>query len=89
MDEKEEVEEGKEEKQYKNKVVFLHKSRAGEHLYAFDNNGAFEKAIEGSIIVNISDIEALLSGKFQSAKVSIMPKDTKKENEWSKEQTKD
>lgn len=70
-----------EEKQYKNKVVFLHKSKAGNHLYAFDNNGAFADAKEGSIIINISDIEALLSNDFQSIKVSIMPKDSRKENE--------
>ena len=63
---------------YKNKVVFLRKSKAGEHLYAFDYNNAFADAKEGSIIMNISDIEALIEGKFDSIKVSIMPK---KENE--------
>jgi hypothetical protein len=63
-----------EEKEYKNKVVFLRKSRAGEHLYAFDYNGAFASAVEGSIIMNISEIEALIEGKFDSIKVSIMPK---------------
>lgn len=59
---------------YKNKVVFLHKSKKGDHLYAFDYHGAFISAIEGSIIMNVSDVEALIAGKFDSIKVSIIPK---------------
>jgi hypothetical protein len=35
-----------EEKKYKNKVVFLRKSKKGKHLYAFDNDGAFATADE-------------------------------------------
>jgi hypothetical protein len=67
--------EEKEEKiEYKNKVVFLRKSKAGEHLYAFDYNGAFADAKEGSIIMNISDVKALIAGKWDKIKVSIMPK---------------
>jgi len=62
------------EKVYKNKVVFLRKSIAGNHLYAFDYNDAFAEAKEGSIIMNISDVEALIAGKYDSIKVSIMPK---------------
>ena len=61
-------------KEYKNKAVFLRKSKKGERLYAFDNDGAFAKAIEGSIIMNISEVEALIAGKFESVKVSIMEK---------------
>lgn len=60
--------------EYKNKVVFLRRSKKGEHLYAFDNNGAFETAIGGSILINISDVKALIEGKYESIKVSIMPK---------------
>ena len=63
-----------EEKVYKNKVVFLRKSKKGEHLYAFDYNGAFETAIDGSLILNVSDVEALIAGRYDSIKVSIMPK---------------
>jgi hypothetical protein len=62
----------KEEKEYKNKVVFLRKSKKGEHLYAFDNNGAFAKA--ESILMNISDVQALIADKYESIKVSIMEK---------------
>jgi len=60
--------------EYKNKVVFLRKSKKGEHLYAFDYNGAFASAVEGSIILNVSEVEALIAGKFDSIKVSLMPK---------------
>jgi hypothetical protein len=63
-----------EEKQYKNKVIFLRKSVAGDHLYAFDNDGAFAEAIEGSIIMNIAEVKGLLTGNFDFIKVSIMPK---------------
>ena len=63
-----------ETKEYANKVVFLRKSKKGEHLYAFDYNGAFEAGKEGSLIMNISEVEALIAGKFDSIKVSIMPK---------------
>jgi hypothetical protein len=62
-----------EEKKYKNKVVFLHKSTKGKHLYAFDNEGALAKA--ASILMNISDVEALIAGKYDSIKVSIMEKE--------------
>lgn len=61
-----------EKKKYKNKVVFLRKSKAGDHLYAFDNNGALGKA--ESIIMNISDVQALIGGKYTSIKISIMEK---------------
>lgn len=60
--------------EYKNKVVFLRKSKKGEHLYAFDYNGAFASAIEGSLVLNISEVEALIAGRFDSVKVSVMPK---------------
>lgn len=59
-------------REYKNKVVFLRKSKKGEHLYAFDNDGAFAAAVKGSIIMNISEVEALIEGRFGSIKVSIM-----------------
>jgi hypothetical protein len=75
-----------EEKKYKNKVVFLRKSKKGEHLYAFDYNDAFKEAIEGSILMNISDVEALIAGKYESIKISIMPK--KEEEETSTHGTK-
>lgn len=62
------------EKQYKNKVIFLRKSKAGNHLYAFDNDGAFAGAVEGSIVMNIAEVRGLLSGNLDFIKVSILPK---------------
>ena len=61
-----------EKEKYKNKVVFLRKSKKGSHLYAFDNDGAFATAVGGSIIINITEVEALIRGDFKSIKVSIM-----------------
>ena len=61
--------------EYKNKAVFLRKSKKGKHLFAFDYNGAFASAVEGSLIMNISEVEALIAGKFESIKVSVMPKE--------------
>jgi hypothetical protein len=60
--------------EYANKVIFLRKSKKGEHLYAFDNDGAFAAAKEGSLLMNISDVKNLIEGKFESIKVSVMPK---------------
>jgi hypothetical protein len=61
-------------KQYKNRVVFLRMSKAGKHLYAFDNDGAFAGAIEGSIVMNIAEVRGLISGNLDFIKVSILPK---------------
>jgi len=58
------------EKEYKNKVIWLHKSKAGQHLYAFTNEGSFHNC--KSILMNISEVEALIADKFDSIKVSIM-----------------
>lgn len=60
-------------KEYKNKVVFLRKSKKGEHLYAFDNEGAF--ALAESIIMNLSDVKALIEGKYGYIKISIIEKE--------------
>jgi hypothetical protein len=60
--------------EYANAVVFLRKSKKGEHLYAFDNDGAFAKAKGGSLLMNVSDVKNLIEGKFESIKVSVMPK---------------
>lgn len=65
--------------EYKNKVIFLRKSKKGEHLYAFDYNGAFASAEGGSLIMNISEVIPLIEGKFESIKVSVMPKQEGKE----------
>ena len=60
--------------EYVNKVVFLRKSKKGEHLYVFDNDGAFAAAKEGSLLMNVSDVKNLIDDKFESIKVSVMPR---------------
>ena len=70
-----------EKKEYKNKVVFLRKSKAGNHLFAFDYNGAFASAKEGLIIMNLSEVEALIAGAYDSIKVSIIEKAVEEEEE--------
>jgi hypothetical protein len=59
-------------REYKNKVVFLRKSKKGKHLYAFNNEGALDNA--ESILMNVSEVQALIAGEFESIKVSIMEK---------------
>lgn len=61
--------------EYANKVVFARLSKKGGHIYMFDNDGAFAAAKEGSLLMNISDLENLLAGKFESIKVSVLPKE--------------
>lgn len=62
-----------EKKEYKNKVLFLRKSKAGKHLYAFNKDGILGGDV-GSIVLNVSEVESLLAGKFEWIKVSAMPK---------------
>lgn len=69
----------KEKGKYKNKVFFLHKSKGGNHLYAFVNEGLFLNV--RSIIMNINEVEALLEGKRDYAKVSIMPEEEEEEDD--------
>ena len=69
--EEESKEESKEEKKYKNPVLFLRKSKAGEHLYAFNRDEALGGEIE-SLIFNVSDVKKLLDGKMEWIKVSVM-----------------
>ena len=60
-----------EEKEYKNPVVFLRKSRAGKHLFVFDSR---EELIGGgTLIMNVSDVEELIGGGTQWIKVSVLP----------------
>jgi len=57
--------------EYKNKVVFLRKSKKGAHLYAFNRDGAFGGGIE-SILMDISEVERLIAGSTEWIKVSVM-----------------
>jgi len=69
MVDKREVEE--EKKAYKNAVVFLRLSKSGEHVYAFNRDGALGKEVS-SLIANVKDIRAVLDGKSDWAKVSVV-----------------
>jgi len=57
-------------KEYKNKVIWLHKSNAGNHLYAFGNEGLFHNV--KSILMNVSEVEDLLKGDINAIKISII-----------------
>ena len=69
----------KEKKTYKNPVLYLHKSKAGGHLFAFnmekdDGEGmVLGNGIE-SLLMNISDVSAVLDGQLKWCKVSVLPK---------------
>ena len=62
--------------EYKNKVVFLRKSKKGAHLYAFNRDGALGGGIE-SILMDISEVQRLIEGSTDWIKVSVM--ETKEE----------
>ena len=73
MEDKREIEEEKqkEEHVYKNKVVFLRLSKSGEHVYAFNRDGALGKEV-ASLIANVKDIRAVIDDKSDWAKISIV-----------------
>ena len=58
-------------KVYKNKVVFLRLSKGGDHVYAFNREGALGEKVS-SLIANVKDIQALLEGKAEWSKVSVV-----------------
>jgi len=60
-----------EEKVYKNAVVFLRLSKSGEHVYAFNREGALGEGV-ASLIANVKDIRAVIDGKGDWAKVSVV-----------------
>jgi hypothetical protein len=74
MAKQEKIEE-EEEKTYKNPVLFLRKSKAGKHLYAFNHDGALGGDV-GSIIMDVSEVERLLEGSTEWIKVGVIPEDT-------------
>ena len=73
-----------EKKTYKRPVLFLRKSKKGEHLYAFnmvkdlkegDAEDADMMVLGGgveSLLMNISDVEKVISGEYESIKISVM-----------------
>lgn len=76
--EQKKIEEGV-KKEYKSPILYLHKSKAGGHLYAFnvDKEGE-EGTVLGdeveSLILNVSDVEAVIGGSTKWAKVSVVLK---------------
>lgn len=83
MEKQEKLEE--EKKQYKSPILYLRKSKAGEHLYAFNvlkrdsqGNGGEGMVLGGdveSLILNVSDVSAVLAGRMKWAKVSVVLKE--------------
>ena len=60
-----------ERKEYKNPVVFLRRSEAGNHLFVYDSR---EDLIGGgTLIMNVSDVEKLIRGGTDWIKVSVLP----------------
>ena len=59
------------ETEYKNKVLFARLSKKGEHVYAFNHDNILGAEYE-SLIMNVSDLKALIEGKFESIKISAM-----------------
>lgn len=61
----------KEEKEYKNPVVFLRRSKKGDHLFVFDSNESLISG--GTLIMNVSEVERLIGGGTEWIKVSVLP----------------
>ena len=76
-------EKAKEGKTYKNKVVYLRLSKVGEHVYAFNVESKDEEGVGTgemalgekveSLIANRKEVEAVLSGSAEYAKISVLP----------------
>ena len=71
MAKQQKIAEEEEEKTYKHPVLFLRKSKAGQHLYAFNRDGILGGGVE-SLIMNVSDVTKVLEGKMEWIKVSVM-----------------
>lgn len=74
----EETKEEEQKKTYKTSILYLHKSKAGEHLYAFNvEKDGGDMVLGGeieSLILNVSDVSAVLEGRMKWAKVSVVLK---------------
>ena len=64
-----------EEVGYKQKVIFLRKSKKGAHLFAFNYEEALGDNI-GSLIMDVSEVERLIAGSTEWIKVGVIPVDT-------------
>ena len=80
MSKQQKIEEKK--KTYANPILYLRKSKKGEHLYAFnvsvkdaeglDTNEMVLGGSVESLIMNVSDVEKLLNGSAEWIKVSVL-----------------
>ena len=72
-----EAQDEKGKRAYKVPVLFLRKSKAGKHLYAFNRVDEEGKDVlggdVGSVLINISEIEDVLTGNADWVKVSVLP----------------
>lgn len=59
------------ELEYKNKVVFLRKSKKGAHLFVFD--GREDLIPGGTLIFDISEVQRVIHGSTEWVKVSMLP----------------
>lgn len=58
---------------YKNKVVFLRRSKAGDHLFVHDSRGDLVKG--ATLIMNVAEVKELVGDKREWIKVSILPRE--------------
>jgi len=71
--------EKEEEEKRRQPVLFLRKSKAGKHLYAFNREEEGTAVLGGevgSLIMDVSEVEKLLAGSTEWIKVGVLPKDT-------------
>ena len=68
-------------KTYKNDILYLRKSKAGNHLYIFNREGQDGKNLLGegvrSLLINVADLSSLSGDSF--VKVSVMREDSAEE----------
>ena len=67
------------EKAYKQDVLFLRKSKAGKHLYAFNRDTEGTAVLGGavaSLIMDVSEVERLLAGTTEWIKIGVIPEVT-------------
>jgi hypothetical protein len=57
--------------EYKNRILFLRKSKEGKHVFAFNRDGILGEGVK-SILINVSDLEQLIGGGSEWCKVSAM-----------------
>lgn len=74
MVKQEKIEPKEEKKTYANPILYLRKSKKGEHLYAFNVEGCLGGETE-SLVMNISDVLAVIEGRMEWAKVSVLSKE--------------